>query len=504
MPTTAAESDHLNLERNAVHGVSLGLGVPLTAGWVTHCGTSGAPHDAVLHNGWVEVPETRYAKTGDGLKLAYQVFGSGPNLIGIPPLLSNVELSWDHEVYRRVYEHWGRHVRFAQFDKRGIGGSDRFEAIPTLDQRIGDIVTVMDAAGMERASLLGLSEGGLMAQLFAVRFPERVERIVLANSAVGPSHWEAVDHCVLPGDKINTIEQVVEGFQRLVESWGDDPQYMVDWMMPSQSTNAPFVRWIGRMERQSATPSDVARQIEAVLQLDGVDPADISAPTLVVHVHGDRVIQVSSGRFLADRIPGAEMLELPGEDHFLWAMPTWRNFSDHVLEFILGSPVSSGSERRFATVLFTDLVNSTKESSAAGDGAWSNILDSHDRICRDAIESHKGRMIKSTGDGLLATFDAPSQAVHAAAQLVRELSAIGLTIRAGIHAGEVNFRDDGDLSGTTVNLAARVEERAQPGSVFVSSTVRELLLGGEQVFTECGDFELKGLPGTWSLYRLET
>jgi class 3 adenylate cyclase/pimeloyl-ACP methyl ester carboxylesterase len=471
---------------------------------VTPIGSSGAPQEAILHNGSVDVPETRYAKTGDGLKLAYQVFGSGPNLIAIPPLLSNVELSWDHEVYRRVYEHWGRHVRFAQFDKRGIGGSDRFEAIPTLEQRIGDIVTVMDATGMERASLLGLSEGGLMAQLFAVRYPERVDRIVLANSAAASSHWEAVGLCVLPGEEIKTIEQVFESFQSLVDSWGDDPQYMVDWMMPSQSTNAPFVRWIGRMQRQSATPADVARQVEAVLHLGGVDPADISAPTLVVQVHGDRVIQVSTGRFLADRIPGAELLEVPGSDHFLWAMSNWREFSDHALEFVLGSPVSSGSERRFATVLFTDLVNSTRDSSAAGDRAWSNILDSHDRICRDAIESHQGRMIKSTGDGLLATFDAPSHAVRTAAQLVQELGAIGLTIRAGIHAGEVNFRDDGDLSGTTVNLAARVEERAQPGSVFVSSTVRELLLGGEQVFTECGDFELKGLPGTWSLYRLET
>lgn len=283
--------------------------------------------------------------------------------------------------------------------------------------------------------------------LFAVRFPERVERIVLANSAIGPSYWEAADLCALPGENVITVEQTIEDFQRLVDSWGDDPQYVVDWMMPSQSSNAPFVRWIGRMERRSATPADVARQIEAILYLDGVDPSDITAPTLVVQVLGDRVVHASTGRFLADRIPGVRFLEIPGEDHFLWVMPTWREFSDHVLEFILGSPVPSGSERRFATILFTDLVNSTKASSAAGDRAWSGILDSHDRICREAVESHQGRMIDSTGDGLLATFDAPSQAVRTASQLVRELSAIGLTIRVSTQAKST--------SATTVTCPGR-------------------------------------------------
>jgi class 3 adenylate cyclase len=451
----------------------------------------------------VEIPETRYAKSADGLNIAYQDFGVGRCVVGIPPVVSNVELSWDHELYRRVYEHWAKHVRFVQFDKRGIGSSDRFDEIPTLEQRIDDVVAVMDAAGVERASLLGLSEGGLIAQLFAVRHPERVEQLVLANSAIGVSNWDDIDRYAAPDEEILPLEEVIEQFQRLVESWGGDPQYLVDWMAPSQRDNVSAVRWIGRMERQTASPADLARQIEAILYLDGVDPADITVPTLVVQVLGDRVIEAATGRFLADRIPGATLLEVVGEDHFLWMMPTWREFSDQILEFIIGHPIPSGSERRFAAILFTDLVDSTASSAAAGDSAWSGILDSHDRICRGAIERHGGRVIKGTGDGLLATFDAPSRAVQAASEAVRGLGAIGLAARAGVHAGELEYREDGDVSGTAVNLAARVEERAAPGTVFVSSTVRDLLLGSEHTFSDRGEFELKGIPGSWRLYCME-
>jgi class 3 adenylate cyclase len=417
--------------------------------------------------------------------------------------LSNVELFWDHEIYRRALEYWAKHVRMVPFDKRGIGSSDRFEQAPTLEQRIGDVLAVMDAAEVKRASLVGLSEGGLIAQLFAVRHPERVDRLVLANSALAMSYWDAAEKYAEPGEELPPLEVTIEQFQKLVETWGDDPQYLVDWMAPSQSTNASTVRWAGRLERQSASPADVARQIEAIFYLDGVDPADISVPTLVLQVKGDRVIPACSGRFLADRIPGATLLELEGEDHFLWMMPSWREIGNAAIEFITGHPIPSGSERRFAAILFTDLVDSTASSVKAGDTAWSAILDSHERISRGAIERHKGRVIKGTGDGFLATFDAPSQAVLAAKEVVQGLGAIGLAVRAGVHAGEVEYREDGDVSGTAVNLAARVEERAAARTVWVSSTVRDLLLGSEHAFSECGEFVLKGIPGVWRLYCVQ-
>jgi len=262
---------------------------------------------------------------------------------------------------------------------------------------------------------------------------------------------------------------------------------------------------LGRpLQRQTASPADIARQIQSVLRLDEPESLDsIQAPTLVMHVVGDRVIAPACGRYLADTIPDATYVEVPGEDHFLWVMPHWREFTDRLLEFLLGAPVASRFERRFATVLFTDLVGSTAASAAAGDSDWRETLESHDRVCRQVIDDHHGRIVKSTGDGLLATFDSPSLGVAAAKALVRQLGSISLTIRAGLHAGEVELREDGDVAGAAVNLAARVEQTAEPGHVFVSSTVRDLLLGSEHRFAERGEFSLRGFDGPWRLYALK-
>jgi class 3 adenylate cyclase len=447
-------------------------------------------------------PVTKYARAGN-LHLAYQRFGSGPDVVLIPPLVSNVELAWDHELYRRVLEHDGRHIKMLMFDKRGIGCSDRFEQLPTLEERIGDITAVMDAEGIERASLLGMSEGGLMAQLFAARYPDRVDKLLLLNTAAGLlSPMEVADH-VKPSERPLDVAELLNGMKDLVATWGSEPLYMVDWMMSSQADNASFVRWVGRLQRQTATPADLERQVISVVALDpSAELSAIHAPTLVMHVTGDRVLHVAYGRHLASRIAGASYVEIPGEDHFCWVMPNWRDIADCALEFLTGNAIPCSTERRFATVLFTDLVNSTKSTSASGDAAWRETLDSHDRICRDVIDRHQGRLVKNTGDGVLATFDSPSGAVSAATSLVDILGSIDLTIRAGIHAGEMEFRSDGDISGTAVNLAARVEQAADPGHVFVSSTVRDMLIGSEHSFSERGAFELKGIEGSWRLFAL--
>jgi class 3 adenylate cyclase len=448
----------------------------------------------------MDISDVKFAKSGD-VSLAYQRFGAGPDVVIIPPLVSNVELAWEHEVYRRVREHIGRYVRVLEFDKRGIGSSDRFTRPPTLEERIGDITAVMDAEGVEHASLLGLSEGGLMAQLFAARHPERVDQLVLCNSAYGGSAYGELQ--AYSDTPIYSRGDVIGKLRRLAETWGRDPQYMVDLMVPSQSANPAFVRWMARFQRQSASPADFQRQLESILTLDAAEClADITAPTLVLNVTGDRVIHPASGRYLAAKIPGARFVEFAGEDHFAWIMPSWRRLMDYWLEFVTGTAPVTPSQRRFATVLFTDIVGSTAQAARVGDATWRTTMDGHDRIAWQAVGAHRGKLIKNTGDGLLVTFDSPSDAIACTMELTRGLADLGLTIRAGLHAGEVEVREDGDVAGLAVNLTARVEQAASEGATYVSSTVRDLLLGGERSFEDRGEHTLKGITGAWRLYEL--
>jgi class 3 adenylate cyclase len=448
----------------------------------------------------MEVPDIRFTKSGD-VNIGYMRFGTGPDVVVIPPLVSNVEIMWENELWRRVLEFTARHVRMLQFDKRGIGISDRFERHPTLAERVGDIHAVMDAEGIERASLMGLSEGGLMAQLFAAKHPERADRLILINSLPGASAWPHLrQYSETP---IPEFEAQLATVLQLVETWGRDPTFFVDWFMPSQRENASLLRWIARYQRQTASPADFRRQVENILSLDAMDSlSSIKAPTRVIHVAGDRVVPVAAGRFLAARIPGADYVEIEGEDHFCWVMPHWRKIADAWLEFVIGTTPSARSERRFATVLFTDIVGSTERAGAIGDDAWRLTLESHDRIAWKTIDGHRGGVVKSTGDGLLVTFGSPSDAVACATTLRHELAGIGVAIRGGLHAGELVVREDGDVSGLAVNLAARVAQAAPDRAIYVSSTVRDLLLGGDQKFADRGEHALKGIDGSWRLYQL--
>ncbi len=449
----------------------------------------------------MQAPETHYARTGD-LRLAYQKWGDGPPLLIVPALVSNAEISWEHELYRRTLEHLGRHMTCVHFDKRGIGLSDRFEAAPTLEQRNDDIHAVLDAVGWDRAHLVGVSEGGVMSQLFAADFPERVDRLVLLNTFVSPRYRPRVLDYIEDGDPpLQTPEQLYERFLHVVETWSEDPGYMVDWEMPSQSANESFVRWIGRLQRLSSSPKDFHRQLDSVFTLDAGDaPERISAPTLVMHVKGDAVLTVAMGRLLAELIPQARYVEITGADHFSWIMPNWRDQSDCMIEFLTGSPVPRTTTRRFGAVLFTDIVDSTKQSNALGDAGWRGILDGHDRVARRLIDHHGGRVVKSTGDGLLVVFDAPGSGVDCGLELTDALKEIGVQIRAGLHCGEIEVHDDGDISGIAVNLAARVEQQAADGELWTSSTVRDLMLGGPVTFSDQGEHELKGMDGSWRLF----
>jgi len=424
----------------------------------------------------------------------------------VPALISNVEVSWEHELYRRTLEHLGKHMTCVHFDKRGIGLSDRFDEAPTLEQRNEDILAVMDAVGWERAHFLGVSEGGAMGQLFAADFPDRIESLVLLNTFVPRRYNKRVYDYVREGDyPLQKRAQTYERFLRVVETWSEDPRYMVEWEMPSAADNESFIRWVGRLQRLSASPRDFRRQIDSVFALDGGDsPERITARTMVMHVKGDAVLPVAGGRLLADLIPGATFVEIQGGDHFSWIMPNWRDVNDILIEFVTGVSAERTSTRQFGTVLFTDIVDSTRRSSVVGDSGWREVLESHDRITRGLIDQHHGRVIKSTGDGLLAVFEAPSSGVSCGLEMCEALSGIGVKIRAGIHAGEIEVHDDGDISGIAVNLAARVEQQATDGELWTSSTVRDMMLGGSAAFAERGEHALKGIEGSWRLFSVSS
>ena len=363
---------------------------------------------------------------------------------------------------------------------------------------------MLDAVGWERATLFGLSEGGIMSQLFAAEHPDRVDRVVLADTFVPSRYWDRIEGRIEAGDP--PLRGPVEAnalFQALVDGWPENTGYFVDWFVPSQVADPVSVRWFGRMQRLAASPGDFARQVESVMRLDAGDaPERITAPTLVMHVKGDRVLNVAAGRVLADLVPGARYVEIPGEDHFPWLMDNWREMADTLIEFCTGTRPVPTVTRRFATVLFTDIVGSTQRTAQMGDAAWRAVLEQHDRITRELIEAHGGRTVKGTGDGLLALFDVPSQGVDCALEMCRELAAIDVPIRAGVHAGEIELHDDGDVSGIAVNLAARVEQAAADGEVWASSTVRDMMLGGAAGFDDRGEHALKGIDGAWKLFAV--
>jgi class 3 adenylate cyclase len=448
----------------------------------------------------VDVPEVSFADA-NGVSIAWEQFGSGPDVLAIPPLVSNIEIHWEHEFYRRFLEYIARHVRVTAFDKRGIGLSDKFHEAPTLEQRTADILAVMDAAGLDRPVLVGASEGGLMGQLFAAQHPERVDRLVLLNTHPGRS--AIIDVYRDPDGSLRRLERFVDVIERIVADWGTDPQYMVDQFCPANAENAAFVRWFGRLQRQSATHVDIRRQVDSVMFLDaGPSLGQITAPTLVVHATGDRIVPVAAGRYIAGRIPDAQFVEIPCDDHFVELTPRWQEFTDTWLEFVTGSRPQRQTERRVMTVIFTDIVDSTMKAAAVGDGEWRRLLDSHDRVAWELIDRHRGMIVKSTGDGVLARFDAPSPALEFSLDFRRALAELGLVIRCGLHTGEVEIRENGDIAGTAVNLAARVEQVADDGTILVSSTVRELLLGGQTQFSDRGEYRLQGFDQPWHLFAL--
>jgi class 3 adenylate cyclase len=336
-----------------------------------------------------------------------------------------------------------------------------------------------------------------MAQFFAAKHPERVDKVVLANSAPGVTMYRQLD-------LLNEAREAMSTFDKVFADWGRDASGFVRWFSPTNADNESFIRWATRFQRLSCTEAEIRRQLGSVANLDAYELlGEIVAETLVINARGDRVIPSQTGEAIAARIPNATHRYFESDNHFHWLGDGWLEAITPIIEFVSDASVDRISERRFATVVFTDIVGSTVATIEKGDDEWGAMLDRHDRLAFDVCNIHGGEIVKSTGDGLLARFDAPTAGVAFARDFRRRINEIGLSVRAGIHSGEIEVRENRDITGVAVNLAARVEQAAPDGGVFVSSTVRDMMLGGSVDFEDRGTHELKGFSDSWRLYELK-
>ena len=421
---------------------------------------------------------TRYAKSGE-VNIAYQLFGEGPrNIVLAPGFVSHVEHIWDHPAPARFLRRLGAMGKVVIFDKRGTGMSDRVGGVPHLDQRIDDIRAVMDAVGFKRANLIGISEGGAMCQLFAATHPDRVQAMVLIGTYVSYSE------SVLSGDRL-------DNFLRMIDShWGEG--LSVETFAPSMAGDKAFRQWWAKYERLSASPGAVKAltHMNGEIDIRAILPT-IAVPTLLLHRTGDGRVNVEAARYMVRNIPNAKLIEYPGRDHLAFVGDIDVELDD-IEEFITGARPLAAIERVLATVMFTDIVDSTRQAAALGDKQWAAKRATHDQAVRGAIERQRGKVIKGLGDGFLATFDGPARAVHAGQAAAQAAHEAGLPIRVGLHTGEIALEGD-DISGLAVSVAARVSGLASADEVLVSSTVRDLVAGSGLRFAERGLQTLKGI-----------
>ncbi len=436
-------------------------------------------------------PETRYARSGE-IGIAYQVFGEGGvDLVLAFPFLSHLDLIWENPLLSGFLRRLGSFARVIAFDRRGVGLSDPVPRPATLEERMDDVRAVMDAAGSERAALLGMSEGATMCMLFAATYPERTSALVL---------WGAMARSTAAHDYpwAPEREAVQEAQDELIGPlWGQGAT--IDIFSPSMAAEPRAREFQARVERQAASPMRVQQLLEMFLDTDVRDALPlIQAPTLVLHRRQDQAVNYRAGRWLAEQIEGSSYAELEGEDHFPWV-----GDSDAALaaieEFLTGVRPGPVSERVLATVLFTDIVDSTRLATELGDRRWRGLLEQHQRLVRDLLARYGGREVKTTGDGFLAVFDGPSRAAQCARAVADEVPGLGIEVRAGLHTGEVELMGD-DVGGIAVHVAARIAALAEGRSVLASRTVRDLAAGSGVAFEPAGRHALKGVPEEWDLY----
>ena len=448
----------------------------------------------------MQVPQTRYATGPNGARVAYQTIGDGPRDVLLNTnWLSSIDLMWDEPRYEHCLRRLASHGRLILFDKRGTGASDPLEVrdgafdVSLLEQATEDMLAVLDEVDSTSATLVGADTGGVAAIIFAATHPERVDALVLQDTCAR-FNVSADYPWGLDAAEVTAIIDAVR------ESWGTGIALAA--LAPSLEEDPSTLRWCARYERLSVPPATMIVQFEDAAQIDvrAVLPL-VRMPTLVLSHDASAFIPVGQGRYLADHIPQARHVELDGSDIWLFSDP---RLAEEISSF-LGEPPSYADEddRVLAAVLFTDLVSSTAQLAELGDRRWKELLETHDRVLARAVSDHRGRLVDRAGDGMLATFDGPARAVRCATAIGTELRKLGLEMRAGVHAGEIELRSEG-VAGMAVHLAARVMAKAGAGEVVVSRTVRDLTVGSGLNFLDRGVHKLKGIPGTWELFVLET
>ena len=441
--------------------------------------------------------QTRYAKTADGVHIAYQVVGDGPvDMVFVMGWVTNIEAMWDEPGFARLLDRLATFSRLILFDKRGVGLSDRVpeERLPDLETRMDDVRAVMDAVGSERAVVFGVSEGGPMSMLFAATYPERTIALALFGTVADftvrdPDYKEDPDAYLM----------------RMEESWGSlefARGEIADWGAPGHESDERLVAWLASYMRKSASPGAAValermnREINATHALPS-----IHVPTLVIAKDGDIDFPIDQVRDMASQIAGAKFVELAGREHWVW-VGDLDAIVDEVQRFVIAlGEVEAEFDRVLATVLFTDVAGSTEKVAELGDRRWKELVEEHHRRVRGQLARYRGVEVDTAGDGFFASFDGPARAVRCARSIVDAVATLGIEVRAGVHTGEVETID-GKVGGMAVVIGARVGASAGPSEVLVSQTVKDLVAGSGLSFEDTGEHELKGVPDRWRLYRV--
>jgi pimeloyl-ACP methyl ester carboxylesterase/class 3 adenylate cyclase len=439
----------------------------------------------------MSLPETRYARSGE-LNIAYQVLGDGPfDLVLVPGFISHLDLQWGAPLVHGFFERLASFSRLILFDKRGTGLSDPVAGPAPLEERMDDLRAVMDAAGSERAAIIGVSEGGPLAILFAASYPERVSSLALCG-AFACGNLDPEDN---PAGA--RWLQAMAAARETIPAWGTGK--MLALLAPSAEGRMASLT-AAAFERSAVSPRMVKAIYDMAVETDVRDILPtIGVPTLVVHREHE-FVPVEHARYMASHIPGARLAVLPGADHVPFYGDS-EGYLDEIQEFLTGAFAEQAPGRVLSTVLFTDIVSSTEQASELGDQRWRELLEEHYSLVRELLERFRGREVNTTGDGLLATFDGPARAIRCGQALLKRLARSGVSIRAGIHTGECEVIGE-DLAGIAVHIGARVAALGGPGELLVSSTVKDLVAGSGLRFASNGEHELKGVPERWTVYRV--
>lgn len=441
----------------------------------------------------MEPPEPRFARTRDGLAIAYQVVGGGSVDLLLLTDLACVDIMWEDSVFAASLRRLAGLGRLICFDPRGLGVSDSVPlgALPTIETRCEDFTAVLDAVGSEQTTLIGMGlAAGPLAMFYAATYPHRVERLVLVNTCA--RYLKAEDY-PLGADP--------EHVQRMIDAaWPHWGHGVFSLVAPSRAGAEEFRRWHGRYERMSMSPGTWRTEIDWVIALDVRDLLpNIRVPSLILHCEGNALGPEIAG-YIADRVPDARIVILSGADLTLYGGSA-DEMVDRIEEFLTGASPVRDLDRALTTVLFTDIVGSTDQAAKLGDRAWSKLLGQHDALVEREIERHRGKKVNPTGDGVLATFDGPARAVRCAEAICRAAPALGVEVRAGLHTGEVELRGE-DIGGIAVHIGQRISALAGPGEILVSRTVTDLVVGSGIEFDEWGEYELKGVPNRWQVFAV--